>query len=66
MKADFAGEKAYLIKATFTDGKTLFQWIFQKGDNVYVVSIEGSEEIVKSLSPVLDQSWGLDAKKTGL
>ncbi len=65
VKADFAGEKAYLIKATFSDGKTLFEWIFQKGDNVYVVSIEGSEEMVKSLSPVLEQSWGLDAKKTG-
>ena len=66
VKADFAGEKAYLIKATFSDGKTLFEWIFQKGDNVYVVSIEGTEDMVKSLSPVLEQSWGLDAKKTGL
>ena len=65
VRADFAGEKAYLIKATFSDGKTLFQWIFQKGDKVYVVSIEGSEEMVKSLRPVLDQSWGLDAKNPG-
>ena len=65
VRADFAGEKAYLIKATFSDGKTLFQWIFQKGDNVYVVSIEGSEEMVKSLRPILDQSWGLDAKTPG-
>ena len=65
VRADFAGEKAYLIKATFSDGKTLFQWIFQKGDKVYVVSIEGSEEMVKSLRPVLEQSWGLDAKNPG-
>ena len=65
VRADFAGEKAYLIKATFSDGKTLFQWIFQKGDKVYVVSIEGSEEMVKSLRPVLDQSWGLNAKTPG-
>ena len=66
VKADFAGEKAYLIKATFSDGKTLFEWIFQKGDKVYLVAIEGKEDMVKSLRPVLEQSWGLDAKKTGL
>ena len=65
VKADFAGEKAYLIKATFSDGKTLFEWIFQKGDKVYLVAIEGSEEMVKSLRPVLEQSWGLDPKTPG-
>ena len=65
VKADFAGEKAYLIKATFSDGKTLFEWIFQKGDKVYLVAIEGSEEMVKSLRPVFEQSWGLDAKTPG-
>ena len=65
VRADFAGEKAYLIKATFSDGKTMFQWIFQKGDTVYVVSIEGTEEMVTSLRPVLEQSWGLDSKTPG-
>ena len=65
VKAKFAGEKAYLIKATFSDGKTMFEWIFQKGDTVYIVSIEGTEEMVKSLSPVFEQSWGLNAKTPG-
>ena len=65
VKADFAGEKAYLIKATFSDGKTMFEWIFQKGDIVYVVSIEGTEDMVKSLRPVFEQSWGLNAKTPG-
>ena len=65
VKADFAGEKAYLIKATFSDGKTLFEWIFQKGDKVYLVAIEGKEDMVKSLRPVLEQSWGLNAKTPG-
>ena len=65
VKADFAGEKAYLIKATFSDGKTLFEWIFQKGDKVYLVAIEGKEDMVKSLRPVLEQSWSLDAKTPG-
>ena len=65
VRADFAGEKAYLIKATFSDGKTMFQWIFQKGDTVYIVSIEGTEEMVTSLRPVLEQSWGLDPKTPG-
>ena len=65
VRADFAGEKAYLIKATFSDGKTMFQWIFQKGDTVYVVSIEGTEEMVTSLRPVLEQSWGLDPNTPG-
>ena len=65
VKADFAGEKGFLIKATFSDGKTMFEWIFQKGDIVYVVSIEGTEETVKSLRPVFEQSWGLNAKTPG-
>ena len=65
VKADFAGEKGFLIKATFTDGKTMFEWIFQKGDTVYIVSIEGTEEMVKSLRPVFEQSWGLNAKTPG-
>ena len=65
VRANFAGEKAYLIKATFSDGKTLFEWIFQKGDTVYIVSIEGAEETVKSLRPVFEQSWGLDSKTPG-
>ncbi len=38
--ADFAGEKAYLIKQHSPMGKTMFEWIFQ--DIVYVVSIEGT------------------------
>ncbi len=65
VKADFAGEKAFLIKATFSDSKTMFEWIFQKGDTVYIVSIEGTEEMVKSLRPVFEQSWGLNAKTPG-
>ena len=65
VKADFAGEKGFLIKATFSDGKTMFEWIFQKGDTVYIVSIEGTEEMVKSLRPVFEQSWGLNAKTPG-
>ena len=65
VRADFAGEKAYLIKATFSDGKTMFEWILQKGDKVYLVAIEGTEEMVKSLRPVLEQSWGLDSKTPG-
>ena len=65
VRADFAGEKAYLIKATFSDGKTMFEWIFQKGDIVYVVAIEGTEEMVQSLRPVLEQSWGLDPNTPG-
>ena len=65
VRADFAGEKAYLIKATFSDGKSLFEWIFQKGDTVYMVSIEGTEDMVKSLRPLLEQSWGLDPNTPG-
>ena len=65
VRADFAGEKAYLIKVTFSDGKKLFEWVFQKGDIVYLVAIEGTEDIVNSLRPVIEQSWGLDAKTPG-
>ena len=65
VKAKFAGEQAYLMKVTFTDGKTLFEWVFQKGDKVYLVAIEGTEEMVTSLRPVLEQSWGLNSKTPG-
>ena len=65
VKADFAGEKAYLIKVTYSDGKNLFEWVFQKGDIVYLVAIEGTEDIVNSLRPVIEQSWGLDVKTPG-
>ena len=43
----------------------MFEWILQKGDIVYVVSIEGTEDMVKSLRPVFEQSWGLDPNTPG-
>ena len=65
VRADFADEEAYLIKVTFSDRKLLFEWVFQKRDIVYLVAIEGTEEMVTSLRPVLEQSWGLDSKTPG-
>jgi len=41
VKTNFAGEEAFLLKVTFTDGKTLYDWFFLKGDLVYRVAIEG-------------------------
>ena len=62
VKTKFAGEEAYLLKVTFTDGKTLFDWFFLKGDLVYRVAIEGTEETINSLRPVLQNTWSLDPK----
>ena len=62
VKTKFAGEEAYLLKVTFTDGKTLFDWFFLKGDIVYLVAIEGTEETINSLRPILQNTWSLDPK----
>ena len=62
VKTNFAGEEAFLLKVTFTDGKTLYDWFFLKGDLVYRVAIEGSEETINSLRPILQNTWSLDPK----
>lgn len=62
VKTKFAGEEAYLLKVLFTDGKTLFDWFFLKGDLVYRVAIEGTEETINSLRPILQNTWSLDPK----
>ena len=64
-KTKFAGEEAFLINILFTDGKYYFGWIFSKGDKVYSVELEGSEDMLKTLRPLLEQSWGLDSKTPG-
>ena len=65
VKAIFAGGDAFLIKVTVKDGCTLYVWVFQKGDKVYTIIIQGSEDMIKSLRPVLEQSWGLDPNTPG-
>ena len=64
-KTKFAGEDAFLIKIQLKDGKYLFQWVFQRGEKVYDVLLEGTENTVATLKPILDQSWGLDPKTPG-
>ena len=59
------GEKAYLLKAHKKNGDYLFNWIFQKGDKVYVIVLEGTEEDIKTFRPMIEQSWGLDPKTPG-
>ena len=65
VKAIFASEDAYLIKLTFPYGKISYDWLFQKGDKVYNISINGSEDMMKTLRPMLEQSWGLDPNTPG-
>ena len=64
-KTKFAGEDAFLIKIQLKDGKYMFQWIFQRGEKVYDVLLEGTEDIVTTIRPILEQSWGLDEKTPG-
>ena len=54
------GEKAYVLKSHKKDGGYLFDWIFQKGEKVYIIVLEGTEEDIKTFRPMLEQSWGLD------
>ena len=64
-KTKFAGEDAFLIKIQLKDGKYMFQWIFQRGEKVYDVLLEGTENTVATLGPILEQTWGLDSKTPG-
>ena len=64
-KTKFAGEDAFLIKIQLKDGKYLFQWIFQRGEKVYDVLLEGTEDIVATLKPILEQSWGINSNTPG-
>ena len=61
-KTKFAGEDAFLIKIQLKDGKYLFQWVFQRGEKVYDVLLEGTENTVATLRLVLEQTWSLDPK----
>ena len=61
-KTEFDGEDAFLIKIQLKDGKYLFQWVFQRGEKVYDVLLEGTENTVATLRPVLEQTWSLDPK----
>ena len=64
-KTKFAAEDAFLIKIQLKDGKYLFQWVFQRGEKVYDVLLEGTEETVATLRPILEQTWSLDSKTPG-
>ena len=61
-KTEFAREDAFLIKIQLKDGKYLFQWVFQRGEKVYDVLLEGTENTVATLRLVLEQTWSLDPK----
>ena len=64
-KTKFAGEDAFLIEIQLKEDKYMFQWIFQRGEKVYDVLLEGTENTVATLGPILEQTWGLDSKTPG-
>ena len=59
------GEKAYVLKSNKTDGGYIYDWFFQKGEKVYIIVLEGTEEDTKAFRPMLEQSWGLDPNTPG-
>ena len=59
------GEKAYVLKSHKKDGGYIFDWFFQKGEKVYVIGLEGTEQDIKTFRPMLEQSWGLDPNTPG-
>ena len=61
-KTKFAGEDAFLIKIQLKEDKYMFQWVFQRCEKVYDVLLEGTENTVTTLKPILEQSWSLDPK----
>ena len=64
-KTKFAGEDAFLIKIQLKEDKYMFQWVFQRGEKVYDVLLEGTEATAGTVRPILEQSWGLDSKTPG-
>ena len=60
-----AGMNAYVLKSHKRNGEYLFDWFFQKGEKVYVIGLEGTEENITTFRPMLEQSWGLDPKTPG-
>ena len=64
-KTKFAGEDAFLIKIQLKDGKYLFQWVFQRGEKVYDVLLEGTEDTAATVRTVLEKTWGLDPNTPG-
>ena len=65
VKTKFAGEQAFLVKVVFTDGKYMYEWVFQKGEKVYAVALEGTADTINTLRPFFEQSFGLDPKTPG-
>ena len=65
VKTKFAGEQAFLVKVVFTDGKYMYEWIFQKGEKVYDVALEGTADTINTLRPFFEQSFGLDPNTPG-
>ena len=65
VKTKFAGEQAFLVKVVFTDGKYMYEWVFQKGEKVYDVALEGTADTINTLRPFLEQSFGLDPNTPG-
>ncbi len=59
------GENAYVLKSRTISGNYLFDYILQKGEKVYVIVLEGTEENIKTFRPMIKQSWGLDPKTPG-
>ena len=59
---EFAGEDAFLIKIQLKEDKYMFQWVFQRSEKVYDVLLEGTENTVTTLKPILEQSWSLAPK----
>ena len=59
---EFAGEDAFLIKIQLKEDKYMFQWVFQRCEKVYDVLLEGTENTVATLKPILEQSWSLAPK----
>ena len=64
-KTEFAGEDASLIKIQLKDGKFLFQWVFQRGEKVYDILLEGTEDTAATVRTVLEKTWGLDPNTPG-
>ncbi len=60
VRVDFCGRKTFLIKVSFSDGKSLYEWVFQKGESTMMSHSERYSRYHITLRPPSEQSFGLD------
>lgn len=61
-KSTVSGLEAFQINVILKSGQLANTWVFQKDDKVYILSIEGTKEILDDFIANMKDTWSLDGK----